>query len=171
MIRRSIHTIVNAGGLLAGICIAMIVAIIAFEVFCRYILSSPTYWALEISIYLLVAMVSLGAPYTLRVGGHVAVEIVHDMLPGTARLLADRVNLLIVAGFGLVLLWYGVGEVRHAWRLGVFSLTPLAMPLVYPLTLIPICGLLLTVQAVELLFYPEFQSDSEQDEDHPVVTE
>ena len=171
MIARAIGVVVNGCGLLAGFCIAAIVTIMAFEVFCRYILNSPTYWALEISVYLLVATVSLGGPYTLRIGGHVAVELIQNMLPLGGRRNTDRLNALIVCAFGAILFWYGLGVVSHAWRLGVFSLTPLAMPLVYPLSFIPLCGLLLLIQALEILINPELQRSLAQDDEQSLITE
>lgn len=145
--------IVTAAGI-AALCIAMILFVMAYEVFCRYWLGSPTDWALEVSTYLFAASVTLGGAYTLRHHDHVGMEILYVMLPSRGRAIAQRISIITVLGFSLVLVWYGIEEVRTALLFNETSLTPLAMPLAYPLSLVPIGGLLLFIQGLELLIKP-----------------
>ena len=153
-VRRLIRWTVVTPAYLAAFSIAAVVAVMAYEVFCRYVLGAPTDWALEISTYLLAALVCLGGGYTLREQAHVGMELVYAKMPLRGRRLAQRVSMVCVFVFAVILLWDGVKEVRTAILFNERSLTPLAMPLAYPLALMPIGAFLLALQAVELFFYP-----------------
>lgn len=154
MIRAFVKWPVVAAGVLAGFCIGAVMVVMGVEVFSRYVMRQPTYWALEVSTYLLVMAICLGSAYTLRVNGHVAVELVYEKLPSHFKRFAYYIGMLSALGVALVLLWYGIGEVRVAIRFNDRSLTPLAMPMAYPMSMIPIGGFLLALQAIELLIKP-----------------
>lgn len=151
---RVVKYLVVPAGAIAAICIGLVMFVMAFEVFCRYMIGSPTDWALEVSTYLFAASVCLGGAYTLRHHDHVGMELVYVMLPEKGRLIAQRVSMITILGFSLVLMWYGAEEVRTAFLFNETSLTPLAMPLAYPLSLVPIGGFLLCIQSLELLIKP-----------------
>lgn len=157
---------VVGAGILAGFCIGAVMLVMAAEVFFRYVMRQPSYWSLEVSTYLLVAAVSLGSAYTLRINGHVAVEIVYEKLPRHLKRFAYYIAMLSVLFMAVILFWYGIVEVQVAIRFRDRSLTPLAMPMAYPMSMIPIGGFLLAMQAIELLVKP-------RDDDHagPVPTQ
>lgn len=152
--------IVVGAGILAGLCLAAVMFVMTIEVFFRYVMRQPSYWSLEVSTYLLVAAVSLGGAYTLRMNAHVGVEIVYNKLPALLKRFAFILAMLSVLVFASVLVWYGIKEVQVALRFRDRSLTPLAMPMAYPMSLIPIGGLLLAIQAIELLFSPRISERS-----------
>jgi TRAP-type C4-dicarboxylate transport system permease small subunit len=149
-----IEWLVVKAAIIGAVCIAVVMGVMAYEVFCRYVLGSPTDWALEVSTYLFAASVTLGGAYTLRTHDHVGMELVYTMLPPRGRAIAQRISMLTILGFSLVLVRYGIEEVRTAALFNETSLTPLAMPLVYPLSLIPVGAALLSIQALELLIKP-----------------
>lgn len=155
MIGSTIAALVIAGGLASGVCIIIITLVMSYEVLVRYLFSAPTYWALEVVSYLLVASVSLGAGYTLRENAHVAVDVVQRMLPTPLRALARRLVLIAIAAFAAVLLWQGVGQAHHAFVLGEISLTPLAVQMWMPSAIVPVGAALLLLQALELLVTAE----------------
>lgn len=146
--------LVVGAGILAGACLAAVMFVMTVEVFFRYVMRQPSYWSLEVSTYLLVAAVSLGGAYTLRMNAHVGVEIVYNKLPALLKRFAFIIAMLAALVFAGVLFWYGIKEVQVALRFRDRSLTPLAMPMAYPMSLIPIGGFLLAIQAIELLFNP-----------------
>lgn len=149
-----VRWLVVGGGILAGMCIAAMTLVMGFEVFCRYLLGQPTYWALEVSTYLCVAAISLGGAYTLRENAHVGVEIVYQTMPKGLRRAAYFVAMMAGLLLAFILVRYGIREVQVAIRFGDRSLTPLAMPMAYPMSLIPLGGLLLGIQAIELILRP-----------------
>lgn len=96
-------------GYAAGVLVALSALVLAGEVFMRYFLGSPSDWALELCIFMLIASTFLAAAYTLAARGHVNIDIVDAMLPAEMNrwrmLLAD----LAAAGLcGFVAL--------NAWR-------------------------------------------------------
>lgn len=153
-LRLGVRLLVVGGGIVAAACLAAVTAAMIFEVFCRYLLSSPTDWALEVSTYLLAAIAMLGSAYTLRRHGHIGMELFYQQLPFRLRRLAYRISMSLVLVFSVVLVWFGIKETQIAILFGEVSLTSLAIPVAYPLSLIPIGGALLMIQAIELLISP-----------------
>lgn len=154
MIRAAVKWAIVVPGYAAGLSIAIVVLVMGYEVFCRYVLGAPTDWALEISTYLLAVGVCLGGAYTLRLQAHVGMELFYANMSKSGRRLVQRISMLCIFCFAAVLLWYGVKEVRTALFFNERSLTPLAMPQAYPLSLMPIGALLLAIQAVEFFVFP-----------------
>ena len=62
-------------GKLASLLILPIIAVICYDVFCRYVLSAPNVWAFDICYMLTGSYFLLGAAYTLKVGGHIREDI------------------------------------------------------------------------------------------------
>ena len=66
---------VSLCALLAGGLIVVVCAVTFYEVVARYVFNAPTTWSLDISIYAMFWACFLGGAYTLREGGHVAVDV------------------------------------------------------------------------------------------------
>ena len=160
MIARAISGVVWLGGVASALSILAITGIMTYEVVARYVFSRPTYWALEIVSYLLVATAALGMGYVMQRNGHVAVDVVERRLPRLGRAITYRLTLLIAAVFALVLVWAGIDQTRHAYKLGEVSLTPLAMRMWIPIALVPIGGALLLLQVLLMLLSPRPNLDS-----------
>jgi TRAP-type C4-dicarboxylate transport system permease small subunit len=147
-----VRKLVDSAAVIAALSIAAVMLVMAFEVFCRYILASPTDWALEICTYLFAMSVTLGGAYTLRHHDHVGMEVFYLTLGPMQRKIAKYISMFTILTFSLILIWFGIHEVRTAILFDEKSLTPLAMPLAYPLSLVPIGGFLLFIQGIEILF-------------------
>lgn len=160
MIRRAVTSLVWLGGVASGLAILAITAIMTFEVVARYIFSRPTYWALEIVSYLLVATAALGMGYVMQRNGHVAVDVVERRLPRLGRAVTYRLTLLMAAVFALVLVWAGIEQTHHAYKLGEVSLTPLAMRMWIPIAIVPVGGALLLIQVLLMLLSPRPDPES-----------
>ena len=104
---------------------------------------ASAYWEIEFSVYLMVAAVFLGSPYTLRTRGHVNVDLLDTFLPDRVR---RPVRLAIgVVGLGVCIFLAVVGwELFHtAWVGGETSESMWAAPR-WPLYLAMPVGLGLT---------------------------
>ncbi len=81
----------------------------------RRTLGYSSYWEIEVSIYLMVAATFLASPYTLRTGGHIAVDLVPALLPAGARktfsVFLKVVGLLVC----LYLAWEGLRLTHEAF--------------------------------------------------------
>ncbi len=137
-------------GQTAGWLIVVLVAIIAFEVFCRYVLNAPNGWVLDATIMCYGAMVVLGGAYALAQQSHVRGDILYGMLrPRTQAVIDLALYLVFFCPGVLALVWAGASYAHESWVTGERSaLTANGLP-VYPLkALIPVAGSLLMLQGL-----------------------
>jgi TRAP-type C4-dicarboxylate transport system permease small subunit len=105
-------------------------------------------WTDEVSEYAVYAITLLAAPWLLRLGQHVRVDIALRLLPppvGWAlELLADVIGLAV----SLALLWYAAVAVAASARTGSITVKMLVFPEWWVLAPLPVCFLLLAVEFV-----------------------
>ncbi|WP_407493013.1 TRAP transporter small permease [Pseudooceanicola sp. MF1-13] len=93
--------------LLAGTCMALIVAIMITQVFFRYVLGGSLIWAEELCRYLLIwqTFLVLGLAYSR--GEFVTLDFVPSALPPRGRWILRAVMAVPILAFLLVMAWYG----------------------------------------------------------------
>lgn len=62
-------------GIICGIATIVLMAIVNYEVFARYVFNSPTEWVLEYSVYIFVCASFMGAGYAMFKDAHIRVEL------------------------------------------------------------------------------------------------
>ncbi|MGH1460454.1 MAG: TRAP transporter small permease subunit [Neptuniibacter sp.] len=72
-----IDYIVKACGKFAALLMPILAFIVAFEVFSRYILNSPTIWAFDLSLFLFGYIAALGGAYAQQKKAHINVDILY----------------------------------------------------------------------------------------------
>jgi TRAP-type transport system small permease protein len=87
---------------------ALMVVLVVGNVFCRYVLNASLIWAEELSQYMMVWMVFLGAGLGFRQGRHVAVEMLQDALPGKVGRILRWVAVIVSALFLAMLIVLGI---------------------------------------------------------------
>jgi TRAP-type C4-dicarboxylate transport system permease small subunit len=105
---------VAVGGLMA------IVAVVAWQVFGRYVLNSSPTWAENLALVLILYVTLIGAAVGVRDAGHIGMDSVLVLAPEKLR---HRIELLIhvlVGAFGVAMAWNG-------WILGA-SVAPYKLP-------------------------------------------
>jgi len=75
--------LVTANRAIIFIMMAVMATLVFVNVVARYVLNFSIIWAEEVSQYLMIWIAFLGAGLALREGRHVALELLHDFLPGT----------------------------------------------------------------------------------------
>lgn len=93
----------TAATLLIGIAL-----VVTMQVVCRYLLKDLPPWSEELSRYLFIWSVFIGACVALFRRAHVGIDSVVSRLPGTARRFMESVVLVLVATFALFLSYLGV---------------------------------------------------------------
>jgi len=68
-------------GMVSGLVLVLIMALMCAEVFCRYVLNRPILGTVEISSYLLVLFVFSGTSYTQSIDGHIKIDLFTRRLP------------------------------------------------------------------------------------------
>ena len=131
-------------------CIVILVLGVSYEVFVRYALRAPTSWAFDFSFILYGALFLMAGAYTLSRGGHVRADIFFRRWP--IRVQAGLELVLYVLFFfpgvlALVIAGWGYGT--ESMRIREVSVnSPVGVP-IWPLKmLIPVAGLLLTLQGI-----------------------
>jgi len=127
-------------------------ALIALDVALRNIAGTGFPWLIDAIEYGLFAGTFLAAPWVLREGAHVRVDIVVTALPprGAARL--DRLADLIGLAVCLILLWYGVKVTLTAQSLGSMVLKSIIFPEWWALAVVPLSSLLLAIEFIKRLY-------------------
>ena len=88
--------------------LAAMACIVFANVTLRYLTNDSLVWAEEVARYLMVWLTFLGAGQVLRFGGHIAIENLHDVLPGAVGRALRCVLVLVLLAFFGVMAWYGV---------------------------------------------------------------
>ena len=119
-------------------------------VFLRYGLELGSTYLQELSTYLHAAIFMLGAGYTLKLDGHVRVDIFYrrfsERHKAWVNALGTLVFLLPLCGYVLLISW---DFVVHAWLIRETSAEPGGIPAVFLLkTLIPLMAVNLALQGI-----------------------
>lgn len=116
---------------IAGSCIVLMSLFIPWGIFSRYVLGTGSQWPEPISILLMVVFTFMGAAAAYRAGAHIAVNMLTDRLPETARRpLRGAVHLLMLA-ISLFMLAYGTQLCIGTWGQSIPELTWLPVGLTY----------------------------------------
>lgn len=104
-----------------------------YEVIARYIFNSPTLWSYDLSYFLGSMTLIFGMAYTLKIKGHVSIDIIYNKFP-------KRVQALLYVIFALVLFFplYGlmvkvmIPHTLFSWANHERSWVGSWQPIVYP---------------------------------------
>ena len=95
--------------------VAILVVPVSLQIIARYTQLIPSYiWTEELSRFLFIWMIMLGAMIGVREGSHFVVDVLPD-LPPRANALLQIVTDLLVLVFALVFIWWGIEFVRFGW--------------------------------------------------------
>ncbi|MEY9362248.1 TRAP-type C4-dicarboxylate transport system permease small subunit [Bradyrhizobium yuanmingense] len=85
----------------------VIVAIVFYQVFGRYVLNSSPTWTENLALVLILYVTLIGAAVGVRDAGHIGMDSLLVMLPDHAREKIEIVIHVLVAGFGLAMAYNG----------------------------------------------------------------
>ncbi|WP_281647971.1 TRAP transporter small permease subunit [Parendozoicomonas sp. Alg238-R29] len=128
-----LENLVNRFSDLLGKIAALLFILLLFNVFydvvARYVFNDVSIGMQELEWHLFAAMFMLGVPYTLRVGGHVRVDLIYERLSLRSKAYIDLFgSLFLLMPFALLVGYYGVGFAHEAWELGETSGDPGGLP-------------------------------------------
>ena len=131
-----------------GWCILVLTFSVAYEVFVRYVLNSPTVWAFDMMIQMYGALFLMAGPYALAQDTHVRGDVLYRLFPVRWQARVDFVLYLIFFFPGmLALFWFGWEIASDSWRYEEVSWnSPARIQIYFFKTLIPLAGALLILQ-------------------------
>lgn len=136
--------------------LALLLVLVMFSVVVlRYLFEFGSIALQESTLYLHASLFMLGAAYTLKVDGHVRVDIFYRSLSARGKALVNLLGtLLLLLPVCSFMVWISWDYVTAAWALHEGSREAGGLPLVYLLkTLIPLAAVLLIIQGVSLLLH------------------
>lgn len=132
----------------AGISLVLMTALIAAQVFARYVMGTPLTWTEPSSILLMGWFILLGAAVGTREGYHLSFDVLLIILPQRIVLILHSVSDVVVAAFGAGMAWFGFELLTRTWTA---SMPTLGLPggvAFIPLTL---SGILIVIFSAERL--------------------
>ena len=110
--------------------VAVLIVPVTLQIISRYTALIPSYiWTEELSRFLFIWMVMLGAMIGVREGTHFEVDVWPDLGPKASALLRIVSNVFVLV-FALVFVWWGVAFVRFGWD-QLSELAELPMPYIF----------------------------------------
>ncbi len=116
------------------------------DVILRYCFNRPIHWMLEITEYIMLYVPFLGAALVLKEEGHIRVDIIINRLSERKRTIMDIIASLIGGMVMSVYTWFGGQVTWTQFMRGVPALESLKTPVFIILMIIPIGGLIFTIQ-------------------------
>ena len=102
----------------AGVVLALLVALIAASVFARYALGSPLLGVNEVVQLGAVALVMLALPYCTSEGAHVRADVFDPFIGRWGRFGGDVLSRSLSVLALVVLVWRAWGKMLDAWEFG-----------------------------------------------------
>jgi TRAP-type transport system small permease protein len=130
-----------------GLLLVMMVVLcldVFLGVFSRYVIGRTFTWYDEIARLLFVWIVFLGAAVGVRRAAHFRLHLVIDRLGPRGRRLAHAIGVLVLIGFGLVL-------IQQGWKLvelGQFQRTPVSLSKQWIYVSVPAGGILIILYSL-----------------------
>ena len=96
--------------------VAVLIVPVTLQIVSRYTALIPSWiWTEELSRFLFIWMVMLGAMIGIREGTHFEVDVWPDLAPKPTALLRIVSNIFVLV-FALVFVWWGIEFVRFGWN-------------------------------------------------------
>lgn len=144
----AIEGLSNWVGRAFGWCILILTLSVAYEVFVRYVLNSPTVWAFDMMVQMYGALFLMCGAYALAQDAHVRGDVVYRLFSVRWQARVDFILYVIFFFPGIIaLFWYGWEIAQDSWRYKEVSWnSPARIQIYFFKSLIPLAGFLLILQ-------------------------
>ncbi|MFL1407082.1 TRAP transporter small permease subunit [Marinobacter sp. M1N3S26] len=128
--------------------VIVMVVLLLFEIVARYVFSSPTIWASEMTQMMFGAYIILSGGFLLVRKGHINVDILYDRLGAHGKAAVNIATCFLFFAFMAVILKEGWVMAEESWAMGETSFSAWNPP-IWPLKIaIPVGAMLLLLQGV-----------------------
>ena len=138
----------DALAIVAALVLLVMVALVTADIVLRNTLRIGFAWANEITEYALYLITLFTAPWLLRRGQHVRIDMFLVIVPPRLAWAMEAAADIIGLAASLVLVWYGTIMTAQSARLGSITIKNLVFPEWWLLAPLPICFCLLALEFV-----------------------
>lgn len=101
---------------IAGTGLVLMTVIVAWQVFCRYVLNDSPSWTEPGAVILMSWFIFLGAAVGVRENNHMGFDVLLYVLPSWGKKWLRMISDIVILGFGIGMIWYGAGLVLLTWN-------------------------------------------------------
>ena len=120
--------------------LTILVLVVLWQVFSRYVLQSPSTITNELARFLLMWLTLLGAAWVLGQRAHLAIDLLNDSLSERKAVLLQRTLIILMAVFSIAVLIVGGSNLVHVTLKLAQTSTVLQVPMGYVYLALPISG-------------------------------
>ena len=133
---------------LAALLLLAMVIVVTGDIVLRNVARTGFPWANEITEYALYLTTLLTAPWLLRRGQHVRIDMALVIVPPRVAWLMEAVADVLGLAASLILIWYGTIMTVQSARLGSITIKNLVFPEWWLLWPLPVCFALLALEFI-----------------------
>ena len=111
---RAIDLVVMLMGKAASYLMPVLAFVVAYEVFSRYVLNSPTVWAFDLSLFMFGYVAALGGAYAQQKKAHINVDILYFNVSQKTRRVFDLISYALGIFFLWIVLDMSIGKLLEA---------------------------------------------------------
>lgn len=166
---RVIQYIIGIIGKSVSYLLPVLAAIVAFEVFARYILDRPTIWGYDTSLFLFGYIAALGGAYAQQTEAHINVDIVYGKVSENTKRFFDVITAMLAIFFLAVMVKSCFGMFLDALKYGYRTKSEWAPPMHHFWFMISVSGVIFiaqyTTEIIGNIFYLFTKKELLQDEE------
>ncbi len=140
-------------GIVTAISIFLLLLLVLWGVFSRYVLRSPSNIALEVSGYFMVLLSFLGAGYILLKEKHVSVQVLSSRIPKRFKKFHDLSIQILLFIFSMIVIYEGISYTILAFEENYRSTSLLNFPLWVVFLTIPVGMFFFLLQVVRNILF------------------
>ena len=95
----------------------VIVIIMMYEVFMRYVMELPTIWVNEMSLWMAGWVYLLAGIYAMQQRSHIRITMLYDVVPRWLRRFFDVLSTLLIVIWVAATIWGGFNEATEAFKI------------------------------------------------------
>ncbi|HVY00453.1 MAG TPA: TRAP transporter small permease [Pseudorhodoplanes sp.] len=154
---------------ISGACLAIIVLIVPYGVFCRYVLNSAASWPEPLAVLLMIVLSFLSAVVCYREYLHIGVGILPAFLGGAPKQILGWIIEICMLATNVFMLVWGIRLCEATWDQTIAEFPAVSVGLTY--LPIPVSGGLTILFVFERFLTQEFFSEPEAETVSQLTTE
>lgn len=115
LLDRTLNAIAAVCRIMTGVALVVLTAIFGWLVFGRYVLNDTPTWVEQVALLLVMLIAFIGAAVGVHENKHLAVLLLRDSVPRPMRFFLILISDLLLAGFGLLMFWFGAKLTAFKW--------------------------------------------------------